>query len=177
MNSMMSSPKIRFRLIQTGQIEKDIKDPNILLGYGDTKFVYFNYMGSAEYEFGASRLSFRYIMENYEKYHLYESYLKNMADTPFYIFCHEDKFQSIQDSIAAYSRIGNDRGLKEPCYLWCHFTDGGKELEDLKWKRVHNNFWWDFENHWMGFFGATDRINAFKRAIENDRNEYLKSKA
>ena len=46
----------------------------------------------------------------------------------------------------------------------------------LKWRRTHNNFWWDFEHHWMGFFGAADRVNAFKRAMNNDRAEYLKSK-
>ena len=173
----MCNQVMQFYLIQTGQIEKDIKSEEIVLGYGNNKFVYFNYMGSAEYEFGASRRSFEYIMENYNKYALRESYLKNMADTPFYIFCHEDDFETIQNSIAAYSRKGNDRGLKEPCYLWCHFTDGGRDIEDLRWRRIHNNFWWDFEHHWMGLFGATDRVNAFTRAIENDRKEYLKDNA
>lgn len=168
---------IFFHLIQTGQIEKAINSPDIVLGYGDNKFVHFNYMGSAEYEFGASRLSFRYIMENWDEYELIETYLQNTAETPFYIFCKKDKAKLIQDSIAHYSRKGNDRGLKEPCYLYTHFIDNSQgDIEMLKWRRTHNNFWWDFEHHWMGFFGAVDRVNAFKRAMNNDRAEYLKSK-
>lgn len=172
--------KVRLYLLQTGQIEDNIKSEEIRLGgRSNDKFVDFNYMGSAEYEFGASRSSFKYIMEHYSEYDLFESYIKNLNDVPFHIFCRRDMLTAIQNAIADHSRKGY-RGdiieMKEPCYLWAHLTDVDSkfERERLKWARMNNNFWWDFQNHWMGFFGAADRINAFKRAISNDRIAYLK---
>lgn len=166
-------------LIQTAKIidENIHRDDLHLGGYRNIKLVDFNYMGAAEYEFGASRKSFQFIMSNWSEYQLFETEIKNTNGVPLQLFCHKDYKDEIIVAIKELSDSEDqDRYLKEHSFLWthCNKTRGYPNPDDfLKRMRINNNFWWDFEHHWMAFFGVTDRVNAFTRAINNDHKFYI----
>ena len=129
---------------------------------------------------GASGRSFKRIMDEFEKYQLNKSRFKNANDVPFYIWCKPEDLGKIEDAIQDYLDYkiinGNrswrapDTRLKEPCHLKAHLLYD--EYKSDVWARQHNNFWWDFVNDWMGFFGAEDRVKGFNLVMKNEYRRY-----
>jgi len=124
-----------------------------------------DYMGSAEYEFGAIPKSFKRILENINQYDIITTNFKNVNNIPLNIFCKTDDKKEVLEIIDKLS-IDYIR-LKE----WITFQWNFKRSEH-SWNKPKENFWWDIQNDFMFFFGFDDRIKLFKDAIQENVKDY-----
>ncbi len=125
-------------LIQRGKF-KGIKKKDIV---GIDSLVRFDYMGSAEFEFGALPRSLRRMVGELDKYEMFKIDIVSTKDgLPMYIYCNKNSFDEVKEC-AIY--LSKERfGYKE----WCDMPDF------IEGKTRSNNFWWDIENDYMVCFG------------------------
>lgn len=158
---------MRLYLLQRATFKKDMVKATKL-----SKLVDYDYMGSAEYEFGALPKSKARIIDNSDKYKLITiPELATPNGVPFNLYCAEDRADEIVEEIKKYIEKNNPKELisyrlKEHINL-AHMYYG------FVWSVApeHDNFWWDIEHDFMCFYGAADRFNAFKRVIANEIEE------
>lgn len=133
---------------------------------GIDKIITWDYMGSAEFEWGALPKAYRYIMENYSKYGMYiENDMANVNGVPLCIFCKESEYAVVKATLDAYRKkpyilkefISFEREYKAP---YEHPVPGYDVIRD--------HFWFDIEHHFMWFFGAQDRVKCFMDAVTFD---------
>lgn len=160
---------MKFYLIQRGKINKG----NAFNGVtGREGFANLDYMGSAEFEWGAIPKAYRRIMGQFEQYSLSETGLKTSNGVPLQIFCRADMCDEIVAEIKAY--IQEPYRLKEYSALAEHFKSN--LLDNSKWARDNTNFWWDIRNDWIAFIGASDRARIFRETIEKDYHDWWLAK-
>ena len=158
---------MRLYLLQRATFKKDMIKATKL-----SKLVSYDYMGSAEFEFGALPKSKARIIDNSDKYTLITiPELATPNSVPFNLYCLEERKEEIINEIKKYIEKNNPKEicsyrLKE-CVNLAHMYYG------FVWSVApnHDNFWWDIENDFICFYGAADRFNAFKRVIENEIKE------
>lgn len=167
---------MKFWLIQTADWslninDKDFNPISLFYNKGGDRLFKFNYMGSAEFEFGAVPKALLAIHAEKENYLLVKTELHNHCDTPFYLYCKKDMLNETLAAIKSY--IENPYHLKEFSGLPDAFRTKEKidKLRDTDgslapcFRLGTEHFWFDIENLWMGFFGATREVNWFNKLI------------
>lgn len=153
------SDTIRPYLIQRGSF-KDVKLDAIT---GIDSLVRWDYMGSAEFEFGGLPASLRRIVGALDGYAAWPTDILAHDGRALVLFC---KPTDRAELVRLIPDI-RDRKVrpKEPTYL--HFALKGEGYaQDI-------NFWWDIDNDWMAWLGEenTERV---KRALEKVRERWTK---
>lgn len=166
-----------FWLIQRGSF-KDIKRAKKFLGASEDSLIDPDYMGSAEFEYGAIPKAYRRIMGKFDQYSLYITDLVTVRGVPFCLYCADNKYEQILSEIKVY--------LKEHYQLqeWTNMHEHFGEKVYNKYQ-LRTNFWWCIDRavfdtdvgDWMAFIGAADRQNAFMRIIVNDYTGWWRSKS
>lgn len=124
---------------------------------GIDSLIQFDYMGSAEFEFGALPASLRRIIKNITEYEF--SYVDGITDSKGNLMTifHDKRF--VDDvKINAMYLFENKLRLKERC-------DIQEYAKGINSCYGNNNFWWDIENDFMICFGEKNS-NSLKIAIE-----------
>jgi hypothetical protein len=120
----------------------------------------FDYMGSAEFEFGALPKSLHAIVDNVSEYHMVVvPSVCNRQREPMYLYCHKGVTEQANSNAIHLSK--EMYGYKE----WC---DMPNYLAGEKSYRV-NDFWWDILGHYMICFGKdnADRVQvAIQKMVE-----------
>jgi len=94
----------------------------------------FDYMGSAEFEYGALAKSLKEIRKDIEEYVFSNVEIETKSIS---VFCKKADLDEIVSSIRKLAK--NEIHLKE----WIDFSDW------LNYKKVRNKFWWDIGNNFM----------------------------
>lgn len=179
----------KFWLIQRGTFNKNLDTATQLLGYRNGGLVDPDYMGAAEFEFGAIPRAFRRIMGQFEKYSLHITDLVTTGGVPFCLYCRDDRYDIVLEAIKKY--LDEDYQLKEWTNMAAHFMPTPTDevvLEHHKWE-LKTNFWWCIDvadvsddkysrrvGDWIAFTGATDRQKAFTRIMNDDFYEWWMKK-
>ena len=163
-----------FWLIQTGHynpIAKDeynyfIDDSGAIFGRKDA-YIRMNYMGSAEYEWGAVPNCIQRIRENSNNYEVVVTDILNTNGVPLILCCNKENTVDLIQYIKEY--IEHPYNLKEPCGLEHHCTNP-KYNDDVSrnhyaFVRKENQFWLDIEHDWFATFGAADRLHVFETVL------------
>lgn len=112
----------------------------------------FDYMGSAEFEFGALPQGLKRIRDNIHDYHLFEYVINNKKIA---VFCKKENKHEI--CIIINGLADNKFYLKEYCDLF-YYT---KEKDAIR-----SDFWWDIGNDYM-FWKFTPEFNdKFEKLIK-----------
>lgn len=175
----------KFYLIQRGKFRNNLKTATTLAGSSDHHLIDPDYMGAAEFEWGAIPKAYRRIMGQFEKYSLHVTDLVTVGGVPFCLYCRNDRYEVILDAIKKY--LNEPYQLKEWSNMCSHFTATPTDDQYIKHER-QTNFWWciDIANpdadindtshnivgDWIAFTGATDRQNAFAQVIDTDRTSW-----
>lgn len=114
-----------------------IEDRNFKSGIDS--IINIDYMGAAEYEFGAIPKSLDRIRESLSKY-VKTQYKFKGTEIELTVFCKSDDVQYIEDFLEGLA----SRKYHTKCY------SNIPELinPDPKWP-INTKFWWDIENDWM----------------------------
>jgi hypothetical protein len=135
---------------------KSMKNPSI-----DDRYA-MDYMGSAEYEFGALPNSLKRICKNFRFFSVFSiDKIKDSKGNSLVLFIQEGKQDEYIKEIEAFLR--GERHLKEHIDLEYHIKGKdwrGKPLEEI------NDIWWDIVNDaWFTFIPG--EINLVKMSIFN----------
>lgn len=90
-----------FWLIQRGSF-RDLKSATKFLGGSYEHLIDPDYMGSAEFEWGAIPRAYRRIMGQYDKYSLHVTDLVTTGGVPFCLYCMDGKYEQILVEIKVY---------------------------------------------------------------------------
>ena len=181
--------KNKFWLIQRGKFN-DLAKATKFLGGSQEHLIDPDYMGAAEFEWGAIPKAYRRIMGQFDKYSLHVTDLVTIGGVPFCLYCRDDHYNEILEAIKVY--LKEHYQLKEWSNMHAHF----EPIPTGEWSRKHHkyelqtNFWWcidvspieckcEWDNpvgDWIAFTGASDRQNAFKRVIQNDYDNWWSKK-
>ncbi len=137
-----------------------------------------DYMGAAEFEWGAIPKAYRRIMGQYDKYSLHITDLVTTGGVPFCLYCMDSRYTKILEEIKTY--LKKPYHTKEWTNMDAHFTTDCSFGIDHRKYQLQTSFWWCIDvaeneedvGDWIAFTGAADRQNAFKRVIENDYNNW-----
>ncbi|MDD5650921.1 MAG: hypothetical protein PHF86_10980 [Candidatus Nanoarchaeia archaeon] len=139
-------------LIQRGSF-RNIKNDEIV---GLDSLISYDYMGSAEFEFGALPQSLTRICESLDQYEVFPTITKNADGQCLYIFCRKSQAEEIFKCVLRFSKEEYSQELitKERVGLYSYINC--KSEFDLR-----INFWWDVTeieydklgNDWMICFG------------------------
>lgn len=173
-----------FWLIQRGKF-RDLSKATALFGTKEIHLINGDYMGSAEFEWGAIPKAYRRIMGQYDKYKLHITDLKTVSGVPLYLFCEDENYELILAEIKLY--LEKEYRLKEWTNLHAHFRETSGPASSYDKHRLETNFWWCIDRYyqneqgrigdWMAFLGAADREKAFLRCIENDYRNWWMEKS
>lgn len=158
-----------FWLIQRGTFNDLSKEYNGLTGRDE--LIRLDYMGSAEFEFGAIPHAYRRIMGVRKKYIIHKcNDIKDYRGENLYIFCNEDCAEKIESELKRY--IEKRYRLQE--YSTIHGHLDGKDEFLLK----HDFFWCIDQSEigdWMGWFG-NEKTAPFLKIFDKDYNEWWMKK-
>ena len=122
-------------------------------GKGIDSILAFDYMGSAEFEFGALPQSLKRIRENFDDYMYSLYYINNKPTT---IFCKKSKLLEILDALEKLAK--KEIQLKERI-----------DFPDWLYNKEHwNDFWWDIDNDFMFWKENKQFEEKFKQLIEGE---------
>lgn len=99
----------------------------------------FDYMGSAEFEFGALPKSLRRIVAN--KYAPVATEYRTANDQSLFIVSRKEQVEEVKALLPAL--IANKHRLKEPTYLDRVFAE--RQSRSVK----NPDLWWDIDNDWF----------------------------
>lgn len=140
------------------------------------KVIEFDYMGAAEYEFGAMPSSFRRIMEDFENYQfatLEDPEFTTVDGVHPVVFCHKDELEIVKKMLLDYIKDNDPKQiarhhLHERIAFHEHFYEFYK---NYRWKG-RDNFWWDFEHDIMFFIGSDKDRKMIENAMSKDYEEW-----
>ena len=123
-----------------------------------------DYMGSSEFEYGATAKSIRAIHSQLDKMEILKSSIQGKK---FWVFCLPEDREELQKQLDLYCQgkaINGVRDLKE----WIRFP---QVLGVQKWYTYNNpeyaeNFWWDLEAN-VAWCLKKEELENFKEAIVN----------
>lgn len=155
------------------------KNPDDFTGLtGRNGLISLDYMGSAEFEWGAIPKAYRRIMGDYKNFIFIKTKLVNVNNCPLWLYCHKDKVADVEQCIQDY--INSPYGMKEFSNLEDHFSSETlKHSVDERRFELKTNFWWDIQqgHDWMAFIGAEDVMSQYKSAISADYNNWWLEKS
>lgn len=155
---------MKIYLVQRGHF-KDTKMGDIV---GVDSLIEFEYMGSAEFEFGALSDSMRRIVKDLGDYQFKK--IENLeiairsgdekwnkqADGDFRIFCKKNQFTEIEEFLIKVCADFHSVQLKEPFF-------------DIYYS---NDFWWDVENDWIIIKGNKIKQRKLTLALEKLKQKW-----
>ena len=148
----------RVRLVQSGHFKKDIDELNKkdINGLGD--IVSLDYMGSAEFEWGALPRSLRRMTINKDFYKVFVfNQYKDEKGNPLKVYAPQVFYKNVQNIVNRLAEHGY--GLQEYCSLSDHIQKDKKEDDDTRFRYIDkSDFWWDIENDFFMFFENTDKV-------------------
>lgn len=161
----------KFYLVQRGNWNTTINKENAK----DTNFtgmdglIRLDYMGSAEFEWGAIPKAYRRILAEIDQYSVVVTPFKNINGVPLCLYCRIDRAKETIQAIQSY--INKPWHLKE----WIHLND---HMARADHNSIRENFWWAIENgiDWIAFFGVQDRIDIFNAVIKNSYENWWMKK-
>ena len=159
-------------IVQRASFRKDFKDAREF-----DALVEFDYMGSAEYEYGALPASKMRILNESSEYELFIiDELKSSTGVPLNLYCPRDKKDVIVADLIKFVK-GNDPH-KIISYRLKESIDFAHKYYGFVWSVAPctDNFWWDLRNDFIFFYGAADRKNAFQRVIDHEIDHFNKNK-
>ena len=159
----------KFRLIQRGTF---LEQGKYLIGSNEDGIVKLDYMGSAEFEWGAIPKAYRRMMYNFSEYEAFRTGIYTPENDELMVFCKKDCKEEILQSISEF--IEKPYSLKQ----FSELEKVPKGLDEWGFGR-RSNFWWciDIKPHgdWMAFLEP--QLNLFMEAIKNEYNDWwLKKK-
>jgi hypothetical protein len=153
---------MHFYLIQRGNFNKD---GNGLTGRDGV--VDLDYMGSAEFEFGAIPRSFRRIMHDFNNYIYTPTGIYTKENNELILFSNQDSSNEIVDGLISFIR--NPYHLKEYSELE---KIPNSSVSDTGYNKLGTDFWWCIELYkdWMAFLNSNREL--FEKGINNDYNNW-----
>ncbi len=153
---------MKFYLIQRGKFNKD---GNGLTGRDGV--VDLDYMGSAEFEFGAIPRSFRRIMHNFNNYVYTSTGIYTKENNELILFSNQESSSEILEGLISF--ISNPYYLKEYSELE---KIPNSSTKDTGLTKLRTDFWWciEFNKDWMAFLNSNREL--FERGINNDYNNW-----
>ena len=153
---------MKFYLIQKGQFRHDGEALT-----GRTGVVSLNYMGSAEFEFGAIPKSYRRIMYNFDNYIYISTGICTRENNELILFSNQESSVDILEALTEF--IYNPYHLKEYSELE---KIPNSSIKDTGFKKLRTNFWWciEFNKDWMAFLNSNRAL--FEKGINNDYNNW-----
>ena len=155
---------MKFWLIQRaeGWNENPVEDITGFAG-GRDNLLHLDYMGSAEFEFGAIPKAFRRIMGEFDEYSISQSSITNSNGVPLQIYCKPYMLHEIEEALKEY--IANPYYMQEnPRFPYSDYSPN------------HPRAWWDIRNDFIMFFGVQDRVNKFNTIINREYNNWWMTK-
>lgn len=144
-------------LIQRGTF-RDIALEDIV---GLDSLISYDYMGSAEFEWGALPKSLNEICNQWEKYAIKSTPITDSKKETMWLICLPDQFDDIMKAVKYFSEnqySGQELRTKEFVGLYDYINP----KKERSWNRA--DFWWDIDNNWMICFGQ-DHITKLVTAI------------
>ncbi len=165
----------RVHLVQSGHFKRNINSLGKKEINGIDDIVAFDYMGSAEFEWGSLPKSLRRMTINKEFYKVFVfNQYKDEHGNALKVYAPQVFFKNVQKIVDRL--VVNGSGLQEYCSLHEHIIKETENKEDLFFNYKDNrNFWWDIENDFFMFFEHTDKLlqamdSLRKRKFGYDRN-------
>lgn len=161
-------------LIQRGTFN-DIKKKDYKGLIGKDCLIDLDYMGSAEFEWGATPKAYRRIMAQKEDYIFhYCNTIKDHKGKILVVYCKKENAEEIEKAIKEY--IDKPYHLKEYCTIEDHI----KGPDQWNKYSIKKDFFWCIDigyptSDWMGWFGMKN-IEPFKRMINKDYDEWWMKK-
>ncbi|RXZ78118.1 hypothetical protein EBB07_29125 [Paenibacillaceae bacterium] len=157
--------KMKSWLIQRGRFKgQDTRLTNDIVNIDS--LIRFDYMGSAEFEWGALPKSINRITKDWDNYRVVGTGIKDKKKRELFTICNKNR---VEDTLACIDHVSKTPyGYKE----WCDMGWSLSTIENIfsQPSSGYNDFWWDIENDWMACVGI-DRINQVKYAVELTVNE------
>lgn len=131
-----------------------------------------DYMGSAEFEFGAIPRSFRRIMHNFENYIYTPTGIFTKDNNELILFSNQETATEILEGIVSF--INNPYHLKEYSELE---KIPYSSKNDTGFQSLMTNFWWciEYDKDWMAFLNSNRAL--FEKGINNDYNNWWLKKS
>ena len=162
-------------LVQSGHFKKKVDSLNNSEINGIDDIIWFDYMGSAEFEQGNLPRSLRRMTINKDFYQVFVfNEYKDENGNSLKVYAPEVFLKNIINIVDRLVVDGS--GLQEYCSLNRHIQKEDKTEEDLCFDyKDDRNFWWDIENDFFMFFEHTDKVllamdNLRKRKFGYERN-------
>ena len=153
---------MKFYLIQSGRFNKD----GINLT-GRNGVVDLDYMGYAEFEFGAIHRAYRRIMYNFANYIYTPTGIYTKENDELILFSNQESSNVILEALTSF--IYNPYQLKEYSELE---KIPNSSINDTECEKLWTNFWWDIEPNedWMAFLNSNREL--FEKGINNDYHNW-----
>lgn len=146
--------KKRVHLVQSGHFRKDIDsiDNDKITGIDD--IIDFDYMGSAEFEFGSLPRSLRRMTINKDYYSVFtfDEY-KDKNGNSLKVYAPRLYFDNVKGIVDRLVVSGD--GLQEYCSLHRNFMEND---DNSTYYKYTSNFWWDIDNDFFIIFENTDKV-------------------
>jgi hypothetical protein len=125
---------------------------------GIDKLLSYDYMGSAEFEFGALPASLKRVRSNLNDYIQFQYSFKKFPSKVITVFCKKEQYDFMGDVLEELTE--KKLRLKEYCDL-------GDWVNPKEHSFNRNDFWWDIDQDWF-FWKFTPAFDLqFKDALEN----------
>lgn len=158
---------MNFYLIQRGKFKKE----GIGLT-GDDGVINLDYMGSAEFEWGALPKSYRRIMYDFDNYEYQSTGIYTKEHNELILFANKKLLDEISEGIVSF--VNNPYHLKEYSELE---KIPNSSVNDTGFNRLRTSFWWciDSNRDWMAFLESNKEL--FDQGINYDYNNWWMKKS
>lgn len=164
----------RVQLVQSGHFKKNVDsiDKKEINGIND--IIYFDYMGSAEFEGGTLTNSLRRMTINKDFYKVFVfNQYRDENGNPLKVYAPHVFFKNVQNIVDRL--VVDGYGLQEYCSLHRHIK---KEKEDTYFSyQDDRDFWWDIENDFFMFFEHTEKVLEAMETLRKRKFGYERNKA
>lgn len=123
----------------------------------------FEYMGSAEFEFGALNKSYNRIMNSYSDYKCLKTDIFSESGYECIVFCKAIDKKEVVENILGLAL--NQFRLKEMSRFDIYFKKTSKLTKYEK--ELTTNFWLDIDNDYMFWFDVDENTSLIEKAMEN----------
>ncbi len=167
----------RVRLVQSGHFRNNVDSINKKEITGIDDIIYFDYMGSAEFDFGTLPRSLRRMTINKDFYKVFVfNQYKDENGNPLKVYAPHVSFKNVQKIVDRL--VVDGYGLQEYCSLHRHVQKPEKTEEDTRFNyKDDRDFWWDIENDFFMFFEHTDKVLEAMDALRKRKFGYERNKA
>lgn len=182
----------QFYLIQRGKIRDTWKESTSFLSGKSNAIIDPDYMGSAEFEFGAIPRAYIRLRSRFDWYKLHNTVIKTTQGKTLFLLCEDSCYEEV---LAELKRFKKDHyHLKEYSCFPEHFefTKAGKDYQyqrkDHDWHTAHTDFWWCIDPNefqpihssmshrigdWIAFVTDNDEVSKkILSIIEDDVKEF-----